>query len=400
MVNRIGNLYKNAYSGLSPATWWLSLVMLVNRAGTMVLPFMTLYLTESKHYPIGKAGMVMAIFGAGAVCGGFLGGKLTDKLGFYNVQLSALTLGGLMFILLGFMDSFPAICACTFLLATINDSFRPANSNAIAQYSREENRTRSFSLNRLAVNLGWAAGGAVGGFIASKNYHLLFWIDGLTNIGAALLLRMVLSPSKNSQTPSRKDRVVKENSRSALKDRGYLFFILLTIMYAFCFFQLFSTVPVFFKQRLLLTPSVIGIVMALNGLLIALFEMALVFTLEQRNRHIDYIMTGTALCGLSFFVFNLVPGTFSLALLSTVIVTAGEMMAAPFMSSFWISRTDQHNRGQYAGLYTAAWSTAQVLGPFIGSQIAGRYGFIVLWWVIGAICMVTAAGFRWLRRLG
>jgi len=365
----------------------------------MVVPFMTLYLTESKHYPIGKAGMVMAVWGAGAICGGFLGGKLTDKLGFYNIQLSALTLGGILFIVLGYMDSFPAICGCTFLLATINDSFRPANATAIAQYSKEENRTRSYSLNRLSINLGWAVGGAVGGFIASKNYHLLFWIDGLTNIGAALLLRSVLSPSKNSQTPSKKDKVTAVETRSAFNDKTYLFFILLTVLFGLCFFQLFATIPVFFKQRLFLTPSFIGIIMSINGLLIALFEMTIVFTLEPKNKNIQYIVTGTLLIGLSFVVFNIVPGAASLALLSTVIVTSGEMMAMPFMNSFWISRTNHNNRGQYAGLYTAAWSIAQVLGPFIGSQIAQRYDFNILWWIIGGISILAAIGFKSLQRM-
>ena len=159
-MKRISNLYKNAYSGLSPAMWWLSVVMLVNRAGTMVVPFMTLYLTQARHFSIGMAGMVMSVFGLGAICGGILGGKLTDKFGFYNIQLSALLCGGVMFIVLGQMSSFPAICTCTFALAVLNESFRPANATAVAQYSNENNRTRCYSLNRLSINLGWAAGGA------------------------------------------------------------------------------------------------------------------------------------------------------------------------------------------------------------------------------------------------
>src|SRR5205814_6151879 len=101
MITATAQTYRNAYSGLSRATWWLSLVMLINRSGTMVVPFMTLYLTETKHFPIGKAGLVMAIFGLGAICGGMIGGKLTDKFGFYNIQLSALLCGGIMFIVLG-----------------------------------------------------------------------------------------------------------------------------------------------------------------------------------------------------------------------------------------------------------------------------------------------------------
>lgn len=396
-MKRIGHIYKNAYSGLSPATWWLSVVMLVNRAGTMVVPFMTLYLTQTKHYKIGKAGMVMSVFGMGAVCGGFLGGKLTDKLGFYNIQLSALLCGGVLFILLGQMDSFPAICLCTFLLAMLNDSFRPANATAIAEYSNEDNRTRSYSLNRLSINLGWAVGGTLGWIIASRNYQLLFWVDGLTNIGAAILLMIVLSPKRNSQTPSIKERV-KTETRSVYKDKLYFVFILLTILFGCCFFQLFATLPVYFNQRLHLNPSFIGMIMALNGLLIALFEMAVVFSLEQKNKHIHFITIGTLLVGLSFVLYNLLPGAGGLAILCTFVVTGGEMLSMPFMNSFWIGRTDYNNRGQYAGLYTAAWSIAQIVGPYAGSQVAQNYDYSTLWWVIGGVSIIAATGFKWLQR--
>lgn len=397
-MKRVINLYKNAYTGLSPATWWLSAVMLINRSGTMVVPFMTLYLTETLHQSIAHAGMVMGIYGLGAICGGMVGGKLTDRFGFYNIQLAALVFGGLMFIALGQMKSFPAICVATFFLAMVNESFRPANSAAIAQYSSEANRTRSYSLNRLAINLGWAAGGALGGFIASHNYSLIFWIDGLTNISAALLLRTVLSPSKNKQTPGKNDHQDKTGPRasSALKDRKFMVFAGFTVLYALCFFQLFSTLPVFFRQQLHLTPLDIGMIMAFNGLLIGLFEMALVFSLEGKNKNLTYITIGTLLTGLSFVIFNLFPGYMSLALLSTIIMTAGEMLSMPFMNSFWVSRTTPGNRGQYAGLYTVAWSIAQVAGPYAGAQVAEHYGFTILWWWVGLVSCVAALACWWL----
>ncbi len=399
-MKRIANLYKSAYSGLSPATWWLSVVMLINRSGTMVLPFMTLYLTQSLHYSIGKAGIVMAMFGAGAICGGFLGGRLTDKLGFYNIQLGALLCGGIMFFVLGQMKSFTSIAGCTFVLAVLNDSFRPANATAIAQYSNEHNRIRCYSLNRLAINLGWAFGGAIGGFIASKNYHLLFWIDGLTNISAAFLLRAVLSPSKNTQTPKKKEQGAGINSRSPFTDRIYLVFIFLTVLYGLMFFQEFSILPVYYNQQLHLSPFFIGITMALNGLLIAIFEMALIFKLEQKNKNMQYMIIGCLFTGAAFAVFNLLPGQHSVALISVVIITIGEMLTMPFMNSFWIRRTDEHNRGQYAGLYTVAWSIAQVAGPYAGSQIAQHFGFTLLWWLVAFISILTALGFRWLQIKG
>jgi len=363
----------------------------------MVLPFMTLYLTQSKHYSIASASIVMAFFGLGAVCGGILGGRLTDKFGFYNVQLAALLSGGVMFLVLGQVQDFNAICACTFLLSMMNDAFRPANATAVAHYSNDENRTRCYSLNRLAVNLGWAVGGTLGGIIAAYDYHLLFWIDGLTNILAAILLRSVLSPSKNSATPKH-TKVTTSTTRPAYKDKPYMVFFVLTILFGMCFFQIFATQPVFFRQALGLTPVDIGLMMALNGSIIAIVEMPLVFTLEQRRNYMRFIVIGVSLVATSFMVFNVLPGAMSPALFSTIIITLGEMMSMPFMNTFWTSRTNAANRGQYAGLYTAAWSIAQIVGPFAGGQIADHYGFHTLWWYVGGTAIACALGFAWLDR--
>jgi predicted MFS family arabinose efflux permease len=397
-MKRVLTLYKDAYTGLAPSTWWLSLVMLVNRSGTMVVPFMTLYITQSLGFSITRAGWVMALFGAGAIVGGLLGGKLIDRLGFYYIQIVTLLGGGVMFMILGQMRSYPLICIFAFLLAVINDMFRPANSAAIAHYSKEENRTRSFSLNRLSINLGWALGGALGGFIAARNYELLFWIDGFTNIGAALILWMVLAPSKNKESVHTKMQPSLDvNVRSAYRDKPYMLFFLFTVMFAYAFFQLFSTLPLYYRTVLNLSESFIGVTMALNGLLIAMLEMVLIHKLEGKRHILQYIFIGVLMIAFSFIMFNIFPGAIWLALGSMLFMTFGEMFSMPFMNTYWITRTVKENRGQYAGLFTVAWSIAQVLGPGTGAQIADHYGFTVLWWFIGGLLIVTAFGYKWLQ---
>jgi predicted MFS family arabinose efflux permease len=395
MLSSTINLYKNSYGGLSRSTWWLSLVMLVNRSGTMVVPFMTMYMTQELGVGIGKAGFVMSLFGAGAIIGALAGGKITDKIGHYYVQLFTLLGGGIMFIVLGQMKTYLAICITTFILSMINEAFRPANAVAIAHYSKAENRTRSYSLNRLAINLGWAFGSATGGIIASFRYELLFWVDGLTNIIAAVLLYFVIVPSKNTATQKGKQATgVKVNS--AYKDRTYLFFIGIKILFAICFFQMFTTVPVFYKTELHLSESFIGINMAINGLLIALFEMIIVFKLEGRRPAVHYMAAGVFLVGISYMMLNLpIANAMVLALSSMFFVTLGEIISMPFMNTYWIARTNSENRGQYAALYTVAWSSAQAIGPFFGAQLAEHFGYYFLWWVIGTVCILLLGAY-WL----
>lgn len=399
MITSTKKLYANAYSGLSASTWWLSLVMLINRSGTMVVPFMTIYMIRHMHVGIGKAAFVMSLFGAGSVVGALLGGRITDKIGFYHVQLCTLIGGGVMFVVLGQMRSYEAICITSFFLSMINEAFRPANTVAIAHYSKEENRTRSYSLNRLAINLGWAVGGSLGGFIAKYDYSLLFWVDGITNIAAGILLYNVLAPSKNDATKQGK-KEPGVPAVSVYKDHLYLFFVFLQILFAICFFQLFPILPPFYQTQWNLSEPFIGFTMALNGLIIAFVEMVLVYKLEGRRPHLHYISVGVFLVGLSYVMLNIASvNVAALAIASTVVVTIGEMLSMPFMNSFWIKRTTAANRGQYAGLYTMAWSMAQVVGPLTSGQVAEHMGYDVLWWATGVICLLLSITYLLLQKI-
>ena len=391
-------LYKNSYGGLSRSTWLLSLVMLINRSGTMVVPFMTMYLTQEMGVGIGKAGFVMSLFGAGAIAGALAGGKITDKIGPYYVQLFTLIGGGIMFIVLGQVKSYTGICITTFILSMINEAFRPANAVAIAHYSNAENRVRSYSLNRLAINLGWAAGSGLGGIIASYRYELLFWVDGITNLLAAVLLYFVLAPSKNTATAFKKT-VPAAAVKSAYKDRTFLFFAGITVLFAICFFQVFTLMPVFYKTELHLSESFIGLNMAINGIVIAVFEMIIVFKLEGRRPPPHYMAAGVFLVGISYLMLNLpIASAMVLALLSMSFLTVGEMVAMPFMNAWWIARTTGANRGQYAALYTVAWSSAQAVGPFSGAQLAEHFGYYVLWYVVGSLCVLLTVAYLFLQR--
>lgn len=397
MIARGIQIYKESFGGLSRENWWLALIMLVNRSGTMVVPFMTIYLTSPRMgYSLWQAGLVMGFLGVGAIMGGYLGGKATDRFGFQLVQLVALAGGGLLFIWLGQVTGFRAICMLSFLLSLVNESFRPANATAVAHYSNEQNRTRCYSLNRLAVNLGWAVGAALGGFIASFHFSLLFWVDGITNMLAAILLFRLLGLQINPTTKIVNPQALP--AMSAYKDRVYLVFTVLTILFGFCFFQIFSTLTAFYKLEIGFTSFFIGMLMAINGLLITFIEMFLVYNLEGRHRSTYYIVWGVFLCAVAYLLLNIFPVNRGMAALMILVMTVGEILSMPFMNAFWAGRSRAENRGQYAGLFTIAWSIAHTSGPMVGSMFAQQYGFRALWYGISTLCLLTSAGFLFLHR--
>ena len=356
----------------------------------MVIPFMTMYCTQQLHFSLPQAGIVMALFGAGAIAGGYIGGRITDRFGFYSQQLASLLLGGIMFLITGFLKTYLSLCVGTFILSLCNESFRPANSAAIAHYSEPDNRTRSYSLNRLAINLGWAFGGALGGLLASVNYHLLFWVDGFTNILAGLMLLKLLPFSKVTKLV--KITVDNITNTSAYRDVIYLIFIGLLILYATCFFQIFTMLPLFYKTQWHFNEQFIGALMGINGLLIVSFEMILVHNLEGKKHPLRYIYKGIILVGAGFVLLNFLPPAYYSAYIILLFITLGEMLSMPFMNSFWIMRTNANNRGEYAALYSMGWSAASIMSPIIGGQVITFVSFNVLWWSTGAICLAASIG--------
>ena len=157
--------YINNFRGFSREIWILTLITFINRAGTMVLPFLSKYLKEDLHFSYEQVGTVMMCFGLGSMLGSWLGGKLSDKIGFYKVMVFSLFSSGLLFFFIQHITTFHGLCIAMFCIMVIADMFRPAMFVSIATYAKPENRTRALTLVRLAVNLGFAAGPAMGGLI-------------------------------------------------------------------------------------------------------------------------------------------------------------------------------------------------------------------------------------------
>lgn len=381
------NNYLNTFKGLSKEVWWLSLITLINRAGTMVIPFLSLYLIKSLNFSLSDVGWVMSAFGLGSVVGSWLGGKLTDKIGYYKVMVFSLISTGVLFIALQFLHTFESFCFGIFLVMMVADSFRPAMFVALSAYSKPENKTRSVTLIRLAINLGFSAGPAIGGVIITTiSYGGLFWVDGITCIAASLVLINVLNPKKSKTL----DDVKTENPKSAYADKAFLIFLVAMMLFGIVFLQYFSTMPLYYKDVHQLTELDIGILLGMNGFIIFVFEMPLIKWLENsRFTKTGLMLFGAILTGLSFIILNFTTWS-GILIIGMLLMTFGEMIAFPFSNAFAMDRAKKGNQGEYMALYSIAFSIAHIFGHNAGMQLVSNFGFDNTWYIItvlAALCV-------------
>ncbi|MEI7670362.1 MAG: MFS transporter, partial [Pseudomonadota bacterium] len=354
------SLYKEAFSNLQRNIWILAISMFINRSGSMVLLFTSLYLTNELHYTIVDAGFVMSFYGMGSVLGSYLGGWLTDRRNHFDIMVFSLLLSGIILLLLLVATSLIAISSVIFFYALSADMFRPANSASIADYTNASDRTRSVSLVRLAVNLGFSVGPAVGGFVALYlGYKWLFVIDACTSFAAAIMLYLYL-PRKKTELNRHKNEVLADSKTSAYRDFRYLFFILLVALYGICFFQLFASMPQYFNRICKYNEDTIGLLLALNGLLVVIIEMPLITMLEKKKKIFPFIITGVFCLPFSFAILRISEGMMLMAIIYTLFITMSEIFAMPFMLNYAIYRPRKERQGQYTALYSISYGLANI----------------------------------------
>ena len=392
------SLYKSSFSNLEKNIWILSFASFINRSGSMVLLFTSLYLTKELHFSISQAGLIMSMYGIGSIIGSYLGGWLTDRINFFYLLVFSQVVSGLILLLMIVGKTALEISAIVFFYALVADVFRPANSTAIATFSNPANRTRSFSLVRLAVNLGFSVGPAVGGFVALHlGYHLLFVIDAVTSICAGIMLFFVL-PKTNSLHQERNKDETKVKSMSAYRDTEYLKFIFFVAIYGIIFFQIFASVPQFFSRELGYGEDLIGLLMAFNGLLVVLVEMPIVGILEKKNQNFKFIIWGVWCLPLCFLFLLFGKGMLIWAVVYTIVITLSEIFAMPFMMNYALSKPPKERQGQYSALYSIAYGIANIAAPSVGLGIADNYGFNAMFYVLIVISILCYFGFRSLKK--
>jgi len=399
MLQQAFTRYINSFRGFSREIWILAIITFINRAGTMVLPFLSKYLKEDLHFSYNEVGWIIAFFGAGSMVGSWLGGRFSDKVGFYKIMIFSLFTSGILIFCVQFITSFIGLCGAMFVVMMIADMFRPAMYVSLGAYAKPENRTRAFTLVRLAVNLGFAAGPALGGLIIMGiGYKGLFWIDGFSCVTAILIFALLVKEKKKSSfenVQNSEEAVVK----SVFKDGPFWIFLLGSYLTAMIFFQLFTTLPLYQSEWYHITEFQTGLLMSMNGLIIFFLEMPMVNYFERKNvNKLKIIAWGTFLLSLSFFslLINMWAG---ILIIGMLLITFGEMFNFPFSNTFAMSRAPKGHEGRYMALYTMSFSLAHITSAKFGFEIIEIYSYQTNWIVMGILGLIACASIIYLQKI-
>jgi len=384
---------------------------LVNKLGTFIVPYLTLVLLRDFHMTEGEVALLLFAYGSGSVVSILTGGVLTDRLGRRRTLLLSLLGSGALAVLMGLLPSPRFFVPLLVAFGFIADLYRPAASAVIGDLLPSSERATGFAGLRMAVNLGWASGTALGGLLADWDWRLLFLGDGLTTLSYGVLVYFLIPETRPlSSVPPTPDAtrdagaaagpdlppsdVLGRKPTGPLGDSVFLEAVAVSFLFTLIFCSHLVVLPLTVTRSAGYPAVVFGLMAALNGVLVALFEITIVAKLK-RFRRLRLAALGYTLAALGFGMIGLVMH-WAWFLLAVVVFTLGEILSAPQQMAFVADWAPPEARGRYLSLYQATWSIAFAVNPALTLPLHEALGERLFW---GLMPLVALPGVVVLLRL-
>lgn len=377
---------KGERAKLPRSLWILFLGTFVNRFGSFVTVFLVLYML-SRGYTAVQAGFAVSAYGIGSIFSSAVGGYLADRLGRRDSIVLSMFSSAVTMLLLSQVSTLPLIVLFVGLAGVTTELYRPAASALIADLTPVKSQVRTYAMYRLAINLGYAVGPAVAGFLASRSFFLLFLGDALTSIIFGLLALIALpTEMRHKQEKDVEQDRPESFFQVLLHDHRFQIFLVVSTVVAFVYFQSQSTFALQVKS-LGLSDAVYGALVSLNGLIIVFLELP-TSTITQRFPMRPVIALGVLLVGLGFGL-TAFASTFFLLACTVAVWTLGEIVHSPVSVTYVSNLAPAHLRGHYQGTWGLTWSMGLILGPLLGTWLFS-WNARWFWLICGALGIAAA----------
>jgi MFS family permease len=361
------------FGGLPRTYWYLWSGMLMNRLGSFVVPFLSLYLTHERHLTVQRAGLVVSLYGLGNLCSGPVGGVLADRLGRRAMLILGLGASSAAMLHLGLARSPWHVAVGTLLLGVFGEIYRPAASAIIAEVVPTEDRARAFGLLYWAVNLAFAFAAVLAGTLANVSFTALFLGDAATTLAFAGLMWLKI-PKVDGSVPT--PRRARASLAAPFGDAVFAPLVFLMFLASTLLLQSFVTLPMDMAAHGL-SAARYGALLSINGLMIVVLQPSAA-TLVKGVRRSRILSASGLLIGAGFGLTAF--ASTSAAYAGAIAVwTLGEIAMAGLGPTMAADLSNDSNRAAYQGVFQLSWGAASFAAPAGGSFILGHFGAPTLW---------------------
>jgi MFS family permease len=392
---------RNVFHRFEPGVWIVTVMQFFTVIGfSICMPFLSLYLYQDRGLSMTSVGAIILAAGLCSAVSQALGGALSDRFGRRPIILVAASASMFLFaglaVLIGTAAPVWSIAIVYIASRSVLTIARPAISAAVADFTPKGRLTEAYGILRIGANIGWAAGPAIGGYLATfLPYGWLFGVPVLTSGIVSLIVIFVLRESSQ-----RTDRRVGFGSiLPPAGDHAFLLFTMVSLLLFIVMGQMASTLSIYAVDKVGFSTAQYGLLLTLNGLIVIFFQYPMTLALRRLAKFRALIL-GSLLYVFGYLSYGWIT-QFGWALGAMAIITTGEIIHSPVTLSVIGELAPQDQRGRYMGFFGLSETLGISAGPLVGGLLLDAFplDLRLVWGPIASIGLVAAVGYYlWARR--
>ena len=387
-----------------PSKFWIVvLVSFIDRiGGTLLFPFFSLYITQKFGIGMTQAGIILGAFSAFGLIGSMAGGALTDRFGRRRLILFGLIFSALSTLTLGLVHTLAGLYPLVVVIGVLSNIAGPAHDAMVADILPEKQRSEGFGILRVVGNMAWIIGPTIGGLVATRSFFMLFVIDSVMSCIVALLFYKLIPETKPAEPPEKSRESVWQSVagyRHVLRDFAFMAFLVASILMGAVYQQMYNTLPVYLRDTHGFNPQAYGFLLTSSAITVVLLQFWVTRVVKGRPAFLMMAL-GTIFYAIGFSMIGVI-SAYSLFILAIVVITMGEMIIMPTSQALAANFAPTEFRGRYMAVYGLCWAIPSMFGPGAAGYILDNFNPNLLWYIGGAMCIVSALCFYALHlRLG
>lgn len=384
-----------------PRPFWtlVGVTFIDHLGGALLFPFFALYITSRFGVGMTEVGLLFAVFSISSFAGSFLGGALTDRMGRKGMLIFSLVSTSISSVLMGLVNSLSAFFVLALVVGIFTETGGPARQAMVADLLPEEKRAQGYGIIRVVFNLSVTIGPAIGGFMASRSYLLLFIADAVISLISAFIVWRAMPETKPEAQPGAPQESIGDTFKGysrVLRDTLFVLFISANVLMVFVYMNMNTTLGVYLRDVHDVIESRYGLILSMNAAMVVLFQ----FPITRRIEKLPPMMMmalGSALYAVGFAMYGFV-STYTLFLVAMAIITIGEMLTAPVGQALIARFAPEDMRGRYMAIAGFSYGIPYAVGPLFAGLILDNADPRILWWAAGIVGMMAVSMFMWLHR--
>jgi len=392
LLNYVGQFDRNL--------WALSFGWFVGALGFAAsMPFIAIYFHSHLGMSMTEIGVFFGVLAIVRSVFQAIGGEVSDRLERRTMLVVTQLLRGVAFVLLAitiYYDQGLWAVSGAMLVATVFGAvFHPVANAMVSDILPKEKRLDGYAVTRAAGNLGWAAGPAIGGFLATSSYGLLFMISAVITMASGLVFWLLMDVKRSANALDRfklSDVLAIKNDPLLAKHSVLTFLLFLVVS------QLIVPFSVYSVEIVGISKTQLGALYTFNGLLVVALQIPITRLLSRYSLGVQLAL-GSFIYALGYGLVGMFAG-FEYFIMAIAIVSLGEMAMSPSSLTLTSRLAPENRMGRYMGIYGFFVASGWSFGPLFGGMLLDRFGSqpALAWVLIASLAVVSGVGYLVFRK--